>query len=115
MADKSVSKNVSVEESTNRQKIAYVKQIIRANLNDYINNPKLKTLSDIDKFANNLVINRMFYMGIRPAELKNIIDSYLDYYSPRGGSKKSRKSKKAKKSKKSKKAKKSKKSRNKRR
>ena len=101
----------SVEESVKRQKINHVKQIIKDNLNAYINNPNLQTPNDIDDFANYLVNNTTFFVSTRPGELKKKIDFYLPGYNkPIGGSKKSKKYRK-----KSKKSKKYKKSRNKRR
>ena len=63
----------TVEESTKRQKIKYVKQIITNNINKYINNPesKLKTADDIHNFANYLVTKTHFYLGTDPKNLKN--------------------------------------------
>ena len=95
----------TAEESGERQKIEYVKQIIKKIYRgDYLNNTYLSTESDIDEFANSLVNNEMFYLSDSPEVLKNKINSYLTIYPPSGGSKKSKKyRKKSRKYKKSKK------------
>ena len=81
----------SVQESTKRQKIKYVKQIIAENFNEYRNNPNLQTPNDIDNFAKYLVSKSTFFLATTPVELKHIIDLYLPGYMPSGGRRKSRK------------------------
>ena len=114
----SESKIESLEESTRRQKINYVKQIMRTNFNDYSNHPKLRKEYNITNFINYLLDDPTFSLATKPRILKEKIDFWLESYNSRGGSKKSKKyRKKSRKSKKSIKSKKhhKRKSRNKRR